>query len=136
MSANRPHRRRFTRLATAVAAVALTAGLATACEPDDFDNSLDCVSDADTISDSLKAIHEAGWDAAKDPSRTNESIDTIEKNLDKINDDTDDSKVDEAADELNQAVKDYNQAVLNGDTDPDTGRIDAAADKLKDVCTS
>ncbi|WP_217235262.1 hypothetical protein [Streptomyces sp. AC555_RSS877] len=136
MSANRPRRRRFTRLASAVAAVALTSGLAAACEPDDFDNSLDCVSDADTISDSLKAIHEAGWDAAEDPSRTNESIDTIEKNLDKINADTDDSKVDKAADELNQAVKDYNQAVLNGDTDPDTGRIDAAADKLKDVCTS
>jgi hypothetical protein len=68
MSANRPRRRRITTIATAVAAVALTAGLATACDPDDFDNSLDCVSNADTISDSLKEIHEAGWDAAKDRS--------------------------------------------------------------------
>jgi hypothetical protein len=136
MSANRPRRRRLTTLATTVAAVALTAGLATACDPDDFDNSLDCLSNADTISDSLRAIHEAGWDAAKDPSRTDESINTIEKNLDKINDDTDDSKVDKAADELNQAIEDYNDAILNGDTNPDTSRIDAAADELKDVCTS
>ncbi|MFD3499043.1 hypothetical protein [Streptomyces sp. NPDC058678] len=136
MSTNRPRRLRITRIGVAVAAVALTAGVATACDPDGFDNSLDCVSNADTISDSLRAIHEAGWDAAKDPARTDESIDTIERNLDKINDDTDDSKVDKAAADLNQAVKDYNKAVLNGDTDPDTGRIDAAADKLKDVCTS
>lgn len=136
MSANRTRRRRITSIATTVAAVALTAGLATACDPDDFDNSLDCVSNADTISDSLKAIHDAGRDAAEDPSRTDESIDTIEKNLDKINDDTDDSKVDKAADDLNQAIKDYNKAILNGDTAPDTSKIDAAADKLKDVCTS
>ncbi|MEV0639227.1 hypothetical protein AB0I77_30690 [Streptomyces sp. NPDC050619] len=136
MSANRQRRRRVTKIGVAVAAVALTAGLTTACDPDDFDNSLDCVGNADTISDSLKAIHEAGWDAAKDPSRTDESIDTIEKNIDKINDDTDDSKVDKAADDLNQAVKDYNKAILNGDTNPDSSKIDAAADKLKDVCTS
>jgi hypothetical protein len=70
------------------------------------------------------------------PSRTDESIDRIEKNLDKINDGTDDSEVDKAADDQNQAIKDYNKAILNGDTDPDTGRIDAAADKLKDVCAS
>ncbi|GAA4007320.1 hypothetical protein OG252_22255 [Streptomyces sp. NBC_01352] len=136
MSANRPRRRRVTTLATAVAGVVLTVGLATACDPDDFDNSLGCLSNADTISDSLKEIHEAGWDAAKDPSRTDESIDTIEKNLDKINDDTDDNKVDKAADDLNQAIKDYNKAILDGDTNPDTSEIDAAADELKDVCTS
>ncbi|MFI5680599.1 hypothetical protein [Streptomyces cellulosae] len=120
------NRRRITTIATAVAAVTLTAALATACDPDDVDTvgtSLDCVSDADTITDSLKAIHEAGWDAATDPTRTDESIDTIEKNLDAINKDTDDSK-------------DYDKAVLNGDAHPDSGRIDAAADRLTDLCTS
>ncbi|MDL5203138.1 hypothetical protein [Streptomyces sp. ALI-76-A] len=135
MSANR-RRRRVTRVATAVAAVALTAGLATACDPDDFDTSLDCVSHAGTISDSLKAIHEAGWDAAKDPSRTDESIGTIEKNLDEIDKDTDDSRVDKAVDDLHQAIKDYDESVLDGDTSPDSGRIDAAADKLRDVRTT
>ncbi|MCT9081374.1 hypothetical protein [Streptomyces fulvoviolaceus] len=133
-------RRRAFTIATAVTAVTLTVALASGCDPDDIDNSLDCVSNADTISDSIKAINEAGWDAAKDPSRTDESIDTIEKNLDKINDeandDSNDSKVDNAVDDLDKAIKDYNKAILNGDTNPDSSKIDAAADKLKDVCTS
>ncbi|MEU6349871.1 hypothetical protein ABZ896_11155 [Streptomyces sp. NPDC047072] len=129
-------RRRTFTVATALTAAALTAVLVTGCDPDDVDNSLDCLSNADTISDSLKAIHEAGWDAVKDPSRTEESIETIDKNLDKINADTDDSKVDKAVEDLDKAVRDYNKSILNGDTSPDSSRIDAAADRLKEVCTS
>ncbi|NNN36237.1 hypothetical protein HLK59_38950 [Streptomyces sp. S3(2020)] len=134
MAVNRRRGRRIAAIATTVAAVTLTAGLLTGCE--DTDDALDCLTNADTIADSLKAIHEAGWDAAKDPSKTDESIDTIEKNLDKINDDTDDSKVDKAVDDLNKAIDDYNKSILDGDTDPDSSRIDAAADELTDVCTS
>lgn len=130
-------RRRFTVLATTAAAVVLTAALATGCDPDD---SLDCLTNADTIADSITAINKAGADAIQDPTRTEESISTIEKNLDKINDKTDDNadhgKVDKAVDDLNKAIKDYNKAILNGDTHPDSSRIDAAADELKSVCTS
>ncbi|GAA3819159.1 hypothetical protein GCM10022403_060750 [Streptomyces coacervatus] len=142
MAANR---RRTTAIATAVTAVVLTAGLVTGCNPDALDNSdnsnnsLDCARNYDTIVDSLKAIHEAGSAAASDPSRTGESIETIEKNLDKIGGKsggkTDDSKVDKAVADLNQAVADYNKAVLNGEN-PDSRRIDKAADELKDVCAS
>ncbi|MGW7205221.1 hypothetical protein [Streptomyces sp. NPDC054837] len=134
MAANRRRGRRTAAIATTVAAVTLTAGLLTGCE--NTDDALDCLTSADTIAESLKAIHEAGWEAAKDPSKTDDSIDTIEKNLDKINDDTDDGKVDKAVDDLNKAIEDYNQSILDGDTDPDSSRIDAAADELKDVCTS
>ncbi|MFK0157659.1 hypothetical protein ACIQVK_37035 [Streptomyces sp. NPDC090493] len=130
-------RRRFTVLATTAAAVALTAAFATGCDPD---NPLDCLSDADTIADSITAINKAGAEAIEDPTRTEESITVIEKNLDKINEKTDDDKghgkVDKAVDDLNDAIKDYNRAILNGDTHPDSGRIDAAADRLKSVCTS
>lgn len=141
MAANRRPARRTVTVVTTLAAVALAAGLLTGCEDDDLDNSLSCVKNADTIADSLKAIHEAGADAVKDPARTDSSIDTIEKNLDRINDRTDgdktnDDKVGKAVDDLNDAIKDYNKAVLDGDTSPDSGRIDAAADELTDVCTS
>jgi hypothetical protein len=137
MAANRPRprRRRTATIATAMAAVALTAGLITGCDPDDVDNSLDCAQNYDTIADSLKAIHEAGLDAASDPSRTDESIDAIEKNLNKIDKKGGDSKAGKAVDDLNQAIADYNKAVLNGEN-PDSGKIDKAADELKDVCTS
>ncbi|WP_326760290.1 hypothetical protein OHB35_28375 [Streptomyces phaeochromogenes] len=133
--------RRTVAVVTTLAAVTLAAGLLTGCEDDDLDNSLSCLKNADTIADSLKAIHEAGADAVKDPTRTDSSIDTIEKNLDRINDRTggdrtDDDKVGKAVDDLNDAIKDYNQAILDGDTSPDSGRIDAAADELTDVCTS
>ncbi|MCZ4516096.1 hypothetical protein O3Q52_49935 [Streptomyces sp. ActVer] len=141
MAANRRPVRRTVTVVTTLAAVTLAAGLLTGCEDDDLDNSLSCLKNADTIADSLKAIHEAGADAVKDPTRTDSSIDTIEKNLDRINDRTDgdstnDDKVGKAVDDLNDAVKDYNKAVLDGDTSPDSGRIDAAADELTDVCTS
>jgi hypothetical protein len=126
-------RHRITAVTTAAAAVALTATLAAGCE---FDDSLDCLSSADTIADSVAAIHRAGADAIEDPTRTQKSIDTIEKNLDKINDKTDDNKVGDAVDDLNKAVANYNKAILNGDTDPDSSKIDAAADQLKDLCTS
>nr|WSY53087.1 hypothetical protein OG999_25175 [Streptomyces sp. NBC_00886] len=69
MTAYRPRVRRATTLATTVAAAALTAGLLTACDPTDTSNSLDCLQNWDTISDSLTAIHEAGVDAVKDPTR-------------------------------------------------------------------
>ncbi|SOE53063.1 hypothetical protein SAMN05446589_0472 [Streptomyces sp. OV198] len=123
-------RRRGRRVAATLATVALTAGLATGC--DGVDNSLDCLQNADTIADSLKAINEAGLDAAKDPARTDKSIETIDKNLDK----TDDGKVDKAVDKLDKAVADYNKAILNGDTNPDSSKINDAAEELKNVCTS
>ena len=72
----------------------------------------------------------------KDPSKTDDYIDTIDKNLDKINKETDDNKVDQAVDDLDKAIDDYNKSILNGDTNPDSSKIDAAADRLKDVCTS
>ncbi|MFI6339803.1 hypothetical protein [Streptomyces sp. NPDC050535] len=134
MAANRRRGRRTAAIATAVVAVTLTAGLLTGC--DDVDSSLDCFHNAGTIADSLKAIHEAGLDAANDPTLTDESIDTIDKNLDKIGDDTDNDKADKAVDDLNKAITDYNKAILNGDTSPDSSKINDAADELRNVCTS
>ncbi|WP_043667215.1 hypothetical protein [Streptomyces xylophagus] len=131
--------RRTATLATTAAAIALTAGLLTACDPtdtSDASNSLNCLKNWNTISDSLKAIHDAGVDAAKDPTKTDESIATIDKNLDKIDANSDDNKVDKAVTDLNKAISDYNKSILNGDTNPDSSKIDAAAKKLKNVCTS
>ncbi|MET9762010.1 hypothetical protein ABZ016_23635 [Streptomyces sp. NPDC006372] len=138
MTSNRRLGRRGAAVATAVAAVVLTAGLATGCDDvngSDLNRSLDCLQNAGRIADSLRAIHKAGLDAAKDPAQTEESIDTIEQNLDKIDDETDDDKVAKAVDDLRDAIADYNEAILNGDTDPDSSDIDAAADALGDVCT-
>jgi len=134
MTTNRRRVRRTATLATTAAAVALTAGLLTACDPTDtadtsgasrVSDSLNCLKNWNTVSDSLKAIS----DAANDPTRTADSIAEIHA-------DSDDTKVDKAVDDLNKAISDYNKSILNGDTHPDAGKIDAAAEKLKNVCAS
>lgn len=120
-----PPNRRRAALTTTAAAIALTAaGLLTACDPatpsaasSDASNSLTCLRNWNTISDSLKAIHD------------NESIA-------KIDTDSDNTRFDKAVDNLNKAISDYNKSILNGDTTPDSTRIDTAASQLKDVCTS
>lgn len=137
MAVNRRRGRRTAVIATAAAALALTTGLLTGCE---FDDSIDCLSNADDITDSITAINRAGADAIEDPTKTEDSIGTIEKNLDKINDksadsDADGSKVDKAVNRLQQAVEDYNQDILDGER-PDSAAIDKAASELRDVCTS
>ncbi|MET7654421.1 hypothetical protein [Streptomyces sp. NPDC005486] len=137
MAVTRRRGRRTAVIATAAAAFALTAGLLTGCE---FDDSVDCLSNADDITDSITAINRAGADALEDPTKTEDSIDTIERNLERINDESaaseaDGSKVDKAVDDLRQAVEDYNQDILDGDR-PDSAGIDRAASRLRDVCTS
>ncbi|AXG79107.1 hypothetical protein [Streptomyces paludis] len=139
----RPGRRTVT-VATSLAAVTLAAGLVTACDDTDthaerissIGDSLDCLRDAGSLTGSLKAIHDAGLDAAQDPARTDESIDTIDKNLDKIGGTTDNSKVNKALKDLRDAIADYNKAILNGDTHPDPGAINDAAGALTNVCVS
>lgn len=113
MAADR--RRRTATLATALAAVVLTAGLATGC--DSADESLDCLQQADAMADVI-----AGG--------------LTGRRLDEVDITTGDDKVGRAVDELNRAIEDYNQAVLDGDTHPDAGRIDAAAEEFRDVCAS
>ncbi|MFJ9631555.1 hypothetical protein ACIRU8_27965 [Streptomyces sp. NPDC101175] len=143
MTTNRSrHRRRTTTLTLTVAALALTTGLLTACDPtdtSDASDSLSCLKSWSTITDSLKSIHDTGVAAAEDPSdrsKSDKAIETLEKNVSKIGSGSDDSKVDKAVDDLDKAISDYNKSILNGDTHPDSSKIDAAADKLKDVCTS
>lgn len=129
--------RRASTIAIAVSAVLLTGGLVAGCDgANGFNSSAGCFGNAGTIADSLIAIHEAGLDSAYDPTRTHESIDTINKNLAEIGDRTSNDRVNRAVDKLNKAIADYNRAILNGDTNPDSSRINAAAAELRDVCTS
>lgn len=124
MTAARRSGRRTAVMVTAVAAAVLTTGLMTGCDEVDGsteNSSFGCLRNAGTIADSLKAIHEAGLDAAEDPERTEQSIDTIETNLDRI-------------DKVDGGTAD-DKVVLDGDATPDAGRIDAAAEALKNVCT-
>jgi len=134
MTANPRRGRRIAATASAVAAATLTAGLIVGC--DSIHDSAGCFPKTHAIADSLIAIHEAGLDAANDPAQTGESIDTIDKNLAELGDKTDNAKVNKAVDDLNKSIANYNRAILNGDTDPDPGAINQAADELANACTS
>ncbi|MGW0833475.1 hypothetical protein [Streptomyces prunicolor] len=126
--------RRRIAIAATVAAIGLTAGLATGC--DAVDKALDCVQTADTIADSVTGLQQAVENAANDPTQTDQSLNSIEKDLDKIGDKTDDADVNKAVDDLSTAVDNVRTAVKNGDDTPDISPVTDAAGELTKVCTS
>ncbi|MFE0795268.1 hypothetical protein [Streptomyces mutabilis] len=134
MAASR-HRslRRTTVTAVAVATFALTAGFTTGC--DAVDKALDCVQTADAIADSVTALQQAVENASNDPTQLEESLNSIDKNLDKIGDQTDNADVDKAVEDLGKAVDNVRTSVENGDNTPDLSPVTDAAGELTKVCT-
>jgi phage shock protein A len=126
--------RRRIAIAATVAAIGLTAGLATGC--DAVDKAIDCVQTADTIADSVTGLQQAVENAANDPTQTDQSLNSIEKDLDKIGDKTDNADVNKAVDHLSTAVDNVRTAVKNGDNTPDISPVTDAAGELTKVCTS
>jgi len=125
--------RRITVTIAALAAIGLTAGLTTGC--DAVNKALDCVQTADTIADSVTDLQQAVENAANDPTQTQESLTSIENNLDKIGDKTDNADVNKAVDDLQKAVANVRTAVKNGDNTPDVSPVTDAAGELTKVCT-
>ncbi|MFF7068615.1 hypothetical protein [Streptomyces pseudovenezuelae] len=133
MAASRRRRSRRITLAAAVAAVALTAGLTTAC--DAVNKALDCVQTAEAVADSVTDLQQAVENASNDPTQIDESLAAIDQNLDEIGDKTDNTDVNQAVDHLDQAVSNVRTAVKNGDETPDLSPVTDAAGELTKVCT-
>jgi ABC-type transporter Mla subunit MlaD len=125
------HRRRTAAIAVVTALIALPA--AVGC--DAVSKALDCVQTADAIADSVTDLQPAVENAANDPTQTDQSLNSIEKNLDKIGDKTDNADVNKAVDDLSQAVENVRTAVKNGDNTPDISPVTDAAGELTKVCT-
>lgn len=122
-----PHSRirRYRRLVALPAAVGCDA----------VNKALDCVQTADSIADSVTNLQQAVENAANDPTQTDESLNAIENNLDKIGDKTDNADVNKAVDDLNKAVGNVRTAIKNGDNTPDVSPVTDAAGELTKVCT-
>ncbi|MFJ7296891.1 hypothetical protein [Streptomyces collinus] len=131
MAASR--RRRTAAVAATLAAVALTAGLTTGCAA--VDKALDCVQTADAIADSVTELQQAVENASDDPTRIDESIQSIGDNLDKIGDKTDNADLDKATQDMRKALIEVQGAVENGDETPDISPVTDAAGELTKVCT-
>lgn len=127
------HRRIIT---AAFAAVAVLAAVGASSGCDAVNKAIDCVQTADAIADSVTGLQQAVENAANDPAQTAESLDSIERNLDKIGDKTDNVDVNKAVDDLRKAVRNVRDAVQNGDKTPDVGPVTDAAGELTKVCTS
>ncbi|MDH6221168.1 hypothetical protein [Streptomyces pseudovenezuelae] len=132
MAASR--RRRFVVTAAAVAAIGLTTAVTTGC--DAVDKALDCVQTADAIADSVTSLQQAVENASNDPTQLDESLASIDKNLDKIGDKTDNTDVNKAVEDLGDAVDNVRTAIKNGDNTPDVSPVTDAAGELTKVCTS
>ncbi|MEV0484880.1 hypothetical protein AB0I69_30260 [Streptomyces sp. NPDC050508] len=133
-ASRRSRSRRRIAIAATVAVIGLTAGLTTGC--DAVNKAIDCVQTADTIADSVTGLQQAVENAANDPTQTDKSLNSIEKDLDKIGDKTDNADVNKAVDNLDKAVDNVRTAVKNGDNTPDISPVTDAAGELTKVCTS
>ncbi|MCL7427547.1 hypothetical protein [Streptomyces sp. YS415] len=131
MGASRRRRSRITIVAAV--AVGLTAGLTTGC--DAVTKALDCVQTAEAVADSVTDLQQAMESAANDPTQIDESLDSIDKNLNDIGDKTDNADVDKAVDDLAAAVGNVRTAIENGDETPDLSPVTDAAGELTKVCT-
>ncbi|MFV0135759.1 hypothetical protein ACLGIH_21495 [Streptomyces sp. HMX87] len=135
MAAIRRSRRRRTAIAAAaLAAAGLTTGLTTGC--DAVGKALDCVQAADAIAGSVTELQQAVENASNDPTQLEESLTSIDKNLDKIGDKTDNADVNKAVDDLGKAVDNVRTSIENGDNTPDISPVTDAAGELTKVCTS
>ncbi len=133
-ASRRSRSRRRIAIAATVAVIGLAAGLTTGC--DAVNKAIDCVQTADTIADSVTGLQQAVENAANDPTQTDKSLTSIEKDLDKIGDKTDNADVNKAVDNLDKAVDNVRTAVKNGDNTPDISPVTDAAGELTKVCTS
>jgi hypothetical protein len=128
------HRRRTVTATLAAVAVLTVMGASAGC--DAVNKAIDCVQTADAIAGSVTDLQQAVENAANDPTRTDQSLDSIEKDLDKIGDKTDNVDVNKAVDDLRKAVTNVRDAIKNGDRTPDIGPVTNAAGELTKVCTS
>lgn len=124
-------RRRTAALAAATAVLALTGAVGCGA----LDKAMDCVQAADSIATSVDKLSQAVSGAANDPTRMNESLDEIDKELDSLKDKTDNADLSKAVDDLGKGVDSVRTAVQNGDTTPDIKPVTDAATEIGKVCT-
>ncbi|MGW0608231.1 hypothetical protein [Streptomyces sp. NPDC002644] len=128
-----PAARAAKRVPVAVAAVAVAALLTTGC--DAVSTALDCARTATAIADSVAELQQAVDAAANDPTQLEESLASIDRNLDELGDSTGDADVGKAVDDLRAGVDQVQKSVEAGDATPDVSPITDASAELTKVCT-
>ena len=119
----------------ALAAVALAVPALSACGATEAVNkALDCANTATAVAEAADDLGQAASDAADDPTKANESLDRIDKNLNKIKDETDDGDVTKAVDKMGDAVESARTDIKDNKI-PKTGPVTDAGKELTKVCT-
>ncbi|MGY1435962.1 hypothetical protein [Streptomyces reniochalinae] len=116
----------------AAAVLALAVPVTAGCSA--VDRALDCATTASAIARSVDDLQQAISDAGEDPTQARESLDSIEKNLTKIEDETDDGDVGKAVSQLRGAV-DSVRADVEAGRAPEAKPVTDAADELTKVCS-
>ncbi|GGU64023.1 hypothetical protein [Streptomyces lavendofoliae] len=124
-------RRRTAALAAATAVLALTTAVGCGA----LDKAMDCVQAADAIATSVDRLGRAVSTATGDPTRLNESLDEIDRELDSLKGKTDNADLSKAVDDLGRGVESVRAAVRDGDTTPDIKPVTDAATEIGKVCT-
>lgn len=121
------------RIALTLATAALVVPTAVGCGA--LDKALDCVATADAIATSVSKLQDAVSTAADDPTKAQEALDDIDKELDSLGDKTDNADLSKAVDDLNKGVENVRKSIESGDNTPDISPITDAATEIGKVCT-
>ncbi|MBD0747541.1 hypothetical protein [Streptomyces sp. CBMA152] len=124
-------RRASTALATVTAAVALSTVVGCGA----VDKAIDCVRTADAIASSVDDLGRAVANATDNPTKADQALDNIDKDLSSLKGKTDDADLSKAVDNLNKAVGNVRSAIKNGDNTPDISPVRDAAKEVGKVCT-
>ncbi|WP_435243235.1 hypothetical protein [Streptomyces cucumeris] len=130
MAARRPHRR--TTATLALAAVALTVPLAVGCSA--VEKAFDCAQLAVDISNDVDKLQKAVSGVASDPTQANEAVDSLDKDIDKLDDRTDNADVKKAVNHLQTAVHNVKKDLDKGNT-PDMTAVKEATSELTKECS-
>ncbi|MEU8567970.1 hypothetical protein AB0C51_06330 [Streptomyces pathocidini] len=121
-------RRHYTAIAAATAVV-LAVPVLSACGA--VDTALDCARTASAISSSVADLQQAASDAADNPLEAQQALDRIDKNLDKLGDQTDNGDLGKAVDDMGKGVDSARNAIEQGKSPDITPITDAAAEVTK-----
>ncbi|WP_165988439.1 hypothetical protein [Streptomyces sp. YIM 98790] len=124
-------RRRAPRLAITALALAAPFSL-TSC--DAISTALDCANTAVTIANTVGELQQAAESASWNPVEARESLDSIDRNLDELRDQTGNADLVKAVEELQAAVDNVRQSADTG-APPDLTPVVNASEEVTSVCS-
>jgi hypothetical protein len=133
MAARTARTRRTAPTALAVlAATALAIPLLSSCGA--IQKATDCAKTATSVVNAVDKLQQAADNALTDPQESEQALDNIDKNLQKLSKDANDPELSKAIDKTNKGIKDARKALADNKA-PDIQPIVDGTSEMTKICT-